>query len=118
MTSHLTVLVYDLQSLSARTNKGTSTSPLSQSDHKFTVLPDDDGDDLQNRLIQTLAEVDQCASVGPHSAQHYPWSDGNRQQQMYLNRDDEGRRGGLIDNARDFREHIIKQRGCGRTSRH
>lgn len=89
-----------------------------QSDHKFTVLPDDDGDDLQNRLIQTLAEVDQCASVGPHSAQHYSWSNGNRQQQMYLNRDDKGRQGGVIDKARDFRVYIIKQRGCGGASHH
>lgn len=49
-----------------------------QTDYKFTVLPDDDGDDFQNRLIQTLAEVDQCASVGPHSAQHYSWSNGKK----------------------------------------
>lgn len=40
---------------------------------KIQLLPDDNGHNLQNCLIQTLAEVDQSASIGSHSAQHYSW---------------------------------------------
>lgn len=40
---------------------------------KIQLLPDDNGHNLKNCLIQTLAEVDQSASIGSHSAQHYSW---------------------------------------------
>lgn len=34
------------------------------------VLPDNDGDNLQDGFVQTLTKVDQSTSVGPHPAQH------------------------------------------------
>lgn len=46
---------------------------ISAKSHHFIFIPDDDSNNLQNCLIQTLAEVDQSASIGSHSAQHYSW---------------------------------------------
>lgn len=43
------------------------------------LLPDDNGNNLQNCLIHTLAEVDQSTSIGPHSPQHYPWIEAKQQ---------------------------------------
>lgn len=37
---------------------------------KGKVLPDNDGDNLQDGFVQTLTKVDQSTSVGPHPAQH------------------------------------------------
>lgn len=45
------------------------------------VLPDNDGDNLQDGLVQTLAEVDQSTSVGSHPAQHDSYSEHGKPHQ-------------------------------------
>lgn len=45
------------------------------------VLPDNDGDNLQDGLVQTLAEVDQSTSVGSHPAQHDSYSEHDKPHQ-------------------------------------
>lgn len=48
------------------------------------VLPDNDGDNLQDGLVQTLAEVDQSTSVGSHPAQHDSYSEHGQPQIRWL----------------------------------
>lgn len=42
--------------------------------NNIKTIPNDDGNDFQHSLIQTLTEVDQGATIGTHSAKHNTWT--------------------------------------------
>ena len=40
----------------------------------LVALPDDDGDNFQDSLVQALAEVNQSSAVGAHPPEHDTWA--------------------------------------------